>query len=241
MVLGKGTPCYIGKDSKTKLILTCDMSLPGPYTRIDLATWKRKAQFDFFKDFELPVVNISANVEITHLRKTCTDQQLPFSLASVWVGLHIANQIPEFRTRIVGEEVHEYHQVHAGLTVLLDDDTFLLVTVHYHPDLHTFIERESAAIEAQKQKRNFAPHTRLDMVFFSVLPLVSFTSVSHALNSSPTISVPRIVYGKYFESGDKILMPVAVQVHHALADGFHLGQFYDAFERIMNELGKEEN
>jgi chloramphenicol O-acetyltransferase type A len=29
-------------------------------------------------------------------------------------------------------------------------------------------------------------------------------------------------------------MPVSVHVHHALMDGFHVGQFVEAFQDILN-------
>lgn len=35
--------------------------------------------------------------------------------------------------------------------------------------------------------------------------------------------------------GDKNIMPLSVHVHHALMDGFHVGQFIEEFQRIMNE------
>lgn len=35
--------------------------------------------------------------------------------------------------------------------------------------------------------------------------------------------------GKYYTQGDKVLMPLAIQVHHAVCDGFHVG-------RMLNEL-----
>lgn len=30
--------------------------------------------------------------------------------------------------------------------------------------------------------------------------------------------------GKYYTQGDKVLMPLAIQVHHAVCDGFHVGR-----------------
>jgi chloramphenicol O-acetyltransferase type A len=35
------------------------------------------------------------------------------------------------------------------------------------------------------------------------------------------------------ENGKKS-MPVSVHVHHMLMDGYHVGQFIDAFQELMN-------
>ena len=31
--------------------------------------------------------------------------------------------------------------------------------------------------------------------------------------------------GKYYKENDKILLPLAIQVHHAVCDGFHICRF----------------
>ena len=36
------------------------------------------------------------------------------------------------------------------------------------------------------------------------------------------------------------MMPLSVLVHHALADGLHIAQFYEAFDRVTARLCKEE-
>ena len=40
---------------------------------------------------------------------------------------------------------------------------------------------------------------RLDLIYYSVIPWVSFTSFKHASRLDPTRSVPRIVFGKMFD------------------------------------------
>lgn len=37
--------------------------------------------------------------------------------------------------------------------------------------------------------------------------------------------------GKYYTQGDKVLMPLAIQVHHAVCDGFHVGRMLNGSER----------
>ncbi|MCB0574850.1 MAG: hypothetical protein KDC61_09825 [Saprospiraceae bacterium] len=47
--------------------------------------------------------------------------------------------------------------------------------------------------------------------------------------------MPKIVFGKYFASGDRLLMPVSVEVHHALMDGLHAGRFFGRFQQVLEE------
>ena len=42
-----------------------------------------------------------------------------------------------------------------------------------------------------------------------------------------------VTWGKYYECDGKIIMPVTLQIHHAVADGYHCAKFY---EDILQEL-----
>lgn len=37
------------------------------------------------------------------------------------------------------------------------------------------------------------------------------------------------------ENDGVLSMPVSVHVHHALADGYHVGQFVELFQNLMDE------
>jgi chloramphenicol O-acetyltransferase type A len=43
------------------------------------------------------------------------------------------------------------------------------------------------------------------------------------------------VWGKFFQQGDRILLPLGVQGHHALIDGVHIGRFYREIETYLQE------
>ena len=61
-------------------------------------------------------------------------------------------------------------------------------------------------------------------VFISVNPWNRFTGLqfpySRRYASMPTISI-----GMIYEDGDRLRVPFAIQTHHGLIDGYHMGQF----------------
>jgi chloramphenicol O-acetyltransferase type A len=67
------------------------------------------------------------------------------------------------------------------------------------------------------------------------LPWVSFTSFSHARNWRQQDSIPRIAFGKFIEENDRILLPISVEVHHALVDGLHVGRFLMRLEELLSK------
>ena len=66
------------------------------------------------------------------------------------------------------------------------------------------------------------------------MPWLSFTSVMHPMNLRTLDSVPRIAWGKFFEDGEKLKMPLSVQAHHALMDGIHIGRFYSRVQELLD-------
>jgi chloramphenicol O-acetyltransferase type A len=71
---------------------------------------------------------------------------------------------------------------------------------------------------------------RDDFLFLSAMPWVSFTGVQHAMHLTPADSVPRIVWGKYYQQEGRTFLPVSVQVHHALVNGLEIGRFFAFLE-----------
>jgi len=51
----------------------------------------------------------------------------------------------------------------------------------------------------------------------------------------PADSIPRFVWGKFFEEGDLLKMPLWVQGHHALIDGVHVGKFYKKVQDYLQQ------
>lgn len=64
---------------------------------------------------------------------------------------------------------------------------------------------------------------------------IRFTSESHPRNFGLRDSIPKITMGKYYHAGDRMMIPVSVHVHHALADGLHVGQFFTTLEDLFRE------
>ena len=73
------------------------------------------------------------------------------------------------------------------------------------------------------------------MIFISTVPWITFTSLVQPV-PMPAESNPRITWGRHFVQEGRTLMPVAVLCHHALVDGAHIGQFYKALEKSMENL-----
>ena len=200
---------------------------------LDIEAWPRRHLFRFFRTYDQPFFNICANVDVTALRAYAKSTPgASFSLAALYLSLRVANELEPFRYRLRGDRVLVHDRVHANSTVLRDDDVFVFGYFPHEASFDAFQRRGKAEIVRLKAS-DAAPDPladRDDMIYYSVIPWISFTSFAHARRSSRDDAVPRIVFGRYVERDGRTLMPVSVEVHHALMDGVHVGRYFERLE-----------
>lgn len=208
--------------------------------RLDLEEWPRRAHFEFFRTYDNPWFNLCADVDVTSLHTRCARDDGPsFFAASLWCSLAAANEIDEFRLRIRGEGVVVFPALHGGSTVLLPDGTFRFAYYDWDRDFDRFVQQVGRVLDRVKMESGpLDPQDhRDDLIHYSVIPWVSFTSFAHARRWGTDDAIPKIVFGKHRETDGRRLMPVSVEVHHALVDGLHVGKFYELFQRRLEEVG----
>ncbi|XOV81202.1 MAG: CatA-like O-acetyltransferase [Aestuariibacter sp.] len=201
---------------------------------IDIATWSRCSQFKHFKEYEAPHFNVVADVDIGRLLKVCKANNISSYAAIIYLVSKVSNSIEEFRYRIRGEEVVLHDVVHPSFTVMGKDDTFSYCSAPFNESPKQFFTIAQQRIDSAKEQPTLNDGNDDDhYLYMSCLPWVKFTSVTHAMRLNPTDSIPRYSWGKYCQQGDAVMMPLAVQVHHALADGLHVGLFYQRVEAYL--------
>lgn len=202
---------------------------------VDFSNPHRKKHFDFFRGMNHPHFSVTANVDLGELLPYLKNENLSVHISLVYLLSLMANEIPEFRWRIRGDEVVEHPLVHPSFTVPTDmADVFSFCTVDFSHDSKVFFNKARKVMDKMKTDPSLEDEPgRDDFLFMSTFPWVSFTNIQHAMHYHPSDSVPRIVWGKIFEQNGKTLMPLSVQAHHAIVDGRHIGQFFQNFEALV--------
>ncbi len=202
---------------------------------IDMNSWPRRKHFELYNSFEQPHFGMCANVDLTIFQTAIKQAGHSISVAIIYVITRAANDIPEFRCRIRGEQVVEHEIVHPSPTILTDDELFSFCTIAYREDFAEFADQAAQAIAAVKAQPTLEDEPGQDnLLFMTAIPWVSFTSFKHPMPLQPTDSVPRFAWGKFFTEREKLKMPLAVQAHHALMDGLHVGRYYAAVQELLD-------
>ena len=105
------------------------------------------------------------------------------------------------------------------------------------PSVYEFDEAGKKSREKYRALKTFDVESdRIDLIYYSVIPWISFTSFKHAGRLDNRQTVPRIVFGKIFDEGNDKKMPLSVEVHHAMMDGFHVGKYFNLFQEKIDKV-----
>jgi chloramphenicol O-acetyltransferase type A len=209
---------------------------PAMAEYLDLENWERRELFEFFRNYDKPYFNVCTQVDITALLKFLSDRgDLSISLAYHYFALRLANEIESFRYRLRNGRVLIHDVIHGGTTVLMPNDVFTLAYFDYFRDFEQFMREAQEAIGLVKAGDGALRPLDDDdaRLHFTTLPWIAFTSFSHARNWKREDSIPKIAFGKFSDVNGRTMLPISVEVHHALADGVHVGKYLNRMEEAL--------
>ncbi|MDL2144055.1 chloramphenicol acetyltransferase [Flavobacterium tructae] len=207
-------------------------------TLLDLENWNRKEHFAHFIQMEEPFFGATVEIDCTQAYETAKSLESSFFIYYLHKTLVAVNAIENFRYRISGDQIYINDQIDASATIGREDGTFGFSFIEYHPDFKTF--EKTALQEIERIQNTTGLFTRSfendNLIHFSAIPWLNFTSLSHARSFTFPDSCPKVSFGKMMISPTgKRTIAMSVHVHHALMDGLHMGQFVDYFQELMNQ------
>ncbi len=205
---------------------------------IDIETWKRKEHFRFFEKYEEPFFGITANVNCTKAYRIAKEKNLSFFLYYLYTSLKAVNGIEELRYRIENGMPVCYDVIHGSTTVMNSNELFSFAFLPFSNNFDKFYRQAVIAVDKAKQQLGLGLDEdtgRPDVIHYSTVPWVSFTSLSQERCFSKSDSIPKITFGKFFSEENTLKIPVSVHAHHGLADGLHVGRFFELFQELLDE------
>ena len=208
--------------------------------RIDLDTYPRRDHFNHFCAMAYPYAGVTVDVDVTDLLARCREKGYSFYLMLLHAVALAADDVPEFRRRIDHGGIVEYDECPTSHIELKPDGTYAYCTLRHHMPLADYLTQAEVARTAARESGSIEEEDDVQsMYFISTLPWLHYTQLIQPVACGEE-SNPRITWGKY-QADDKgrMMMPLSVLVHHALADGIHIAKFYEAFNRQMKLICEE--
>ena len=202
---------------------------------IDMENWERREFYEHFIQNVVCSYSITVNLDITPLR----GQRLYPSM--IWLLTKTVNSLPEFRTVLTPEGPGIYDSMHPMYTVFnRENKNFSGIWSYFSEDYGEFLKRYEADEAEYSGSTRYAPKagTPENSFNISMLPWLEFTAVNINVYDEGKFLLPIFTMGKYFDRDGKRFLPLAIQVHHAVCDGYHVGLFVERLQENINCFDK---
>ncbi len=205
---------------------------------LDLNTWERKQHFDFFMSFHDPHFAVTIPFDVTNAYHFSKEQELSFFGVYLHACMKAINEVESFKYRINSDnEVVVHDVIHASPTLVRPDNTFGFSYIDFDVELTPFLDNLEAEKERVWNSKNLFPEGDRgdDCIYCSALPWFDFTGHKEPYMARFKESVPKLAFGRMRKEDHSLVINVAVNVNHALMDGYHVGQFAEKFQDHLNE------
>lgn len=202
---------------------------------INKETWDRKEYFEhYFSDVPC-TYSMTVKLDITKI-KNSNKKIYPTMLYFI---TKVVNNHSEFRTAFnMDGELGVFDEMIPCYTVFNQDtETFTNIWTEYSDDYDTFCKSYKKDIELFSSAKGMIAKPNLPTNHFpvSMIPWTTFEGFNLNLQKGYNYLLPIFTMGKYSEVNGQYLMPLAIQIHHAVCDGFHICRFVNELQKLIEE------
>lgn len=197
------------------------------FKRINVENWERKEYYQHFTQEVVCSYSITVNLDITNLK----GQQL--YPAMLWLLTDTVNDYEAFRTQETAGGVGVFDTMHPSYTIFDQErKTFSSIWTAFSPDYEEFCTRYRADVKSYQGTGRFSPKPGKPENCFdvSMLPWAHFTGFNLNVHNGGHYLLPIFTMGKAIQREGRTLLPLALQAHHAVCDGYHASVFLDSLQ-----------
>lgn len=207
------------------------------FNLIEKEKWDRLPYFEHYLNQKC-TFSITANIDITTLMEQLNSKGIKLYPSFIYMVTRIVNAHKEFRTCFNDEGVLGYwEKMIPSYTIFHNDNkSFSSIWTEFSDDFNVFYQNYEDDVKQYGDVKGLFTKENVPKNSFNIssIPWVSFTGFNLNINNNDGYLLPIITGGKYFNLEDKILLPISLQVHHAVCDGYHASTFIDELQQLAN-------
>ncbi|MBR5293152.1 MAG: type A chloramphenicol O-acetyltransferase [Oscillospiraceae bacterium] len=198
---------------------------------IDLESWPRREFYEHFIKEVVCTYSAVVNIDITGLK----GQKL--YPAMIWLLTKTVNDMPEFRTVLTPDGPGIYDDMHPMYTVFnRENKNFSGIWSYFSEDYAEFLKSYETDAAVYSKSTCYAPKpgTPANSFNISMVPWLEFTGFNINVFDDGKFLLPIFTMGKFFDRDGRRFLPLSIQVHHAVCDGYHLGAFAEKLQEYVD-------
>lgn len=209
---------------------------------IDFDKWERTPYFNHFSNNLKCTYSITSNIDITALLFILKEKQLKFYPTFIYIISKVVNSNKEFRFSFDNNKnLGYFEEMNPCYTIFHEDDkTFSNIWSEYSEDFSLFYKIALNDLDTYKNVKgiNAKDNQPLNVFPISCTPWVTFTGFNLNVYNDGNYLLPIITIGKFFKENNKTLLPLALQCHHGVADGYHSSKFINDVQYLALNYNK---
>lgn len=202
---------------------------------IDQQTWARKEYFDHYFSSVPCTYSMNVRIDITAI----LESGVKLYPAMLYAISTIVNRHSEFRTcQNENHEVGIFSEMMPCYTVFhKESETFSNLWTPYHPCFGEFLRQYQQDLQQYGNilKMEAKPDTPINTFPVSMVPWTTFEGFNLNLQKGFEYLLPIFTMGKYYQEQEHHWLPLAIQVHHAVCDGFHVSRFVGELQDLISQ------
>lgn len=206
------------------------------FNQINRQTWKRNQYFENYMASQTSF-SMTVDIDITDLYEFLKEHHYKLYPALIFMTTKVVNNHIEFRTTFNSDNKLGYWcKMVPSYTIF--DSTSKEFYVRWIEEYDSFKEFHKRYLEKQEdsyEKNSFSEEDMPKNCFaISMISWQSFTGFNLNINNNTNYLLPITTFGKYYLRNDKRWLPVSIQVHHAVCDGYHASLFIEELQQLAN-------
>ncbi|MBQ5328905.1 MAG: chloramphenicol acetyltransferase [Oscillospiraceae bacterium] len=211
------------------------------YQVVDIENWSRGKLFSHYMDYMRIVLSLTVEIDVTPLKKYSGKTGLGFYPLMIWAVSKVINSHDEFKFGWNEKgELIKWDFVSPSYTVFhKEDENFTKMLTEYSDDIFEFCKRVDKDRKEHENERAIVKNHPANFFDVSCLPWVKYKHFDMHVFDEGKFLAPVVTWGKYEEENGKLMMPLSMNINHAVADGFHLSRFFNEVQEIINSFNEK--
>lgn len=211
------------------------------FIEIQMEQWARKDHYEHYKNKVRCSYSVTVDIDISKLLIRLKEREMKAYPVQIYMLSTVVNQFPEFRMTTNDEDRLGYWEAIDPIYTVLNPnaETFSAVWTRYDKCFNTFY-RAYLQDTVQYASGELFPQEYIPPNTFNIssVPWLDFTAFNINVFSDGSYLLPVFTIGKYKKEKDKTMMPLAIQCHHAVCDGWHVGKFVETLREMARDCEK---
>ena len=205
---------------------------------IDRENWYRREYFEHYLQ-QQTTFSMTNDINISILLKNIKQKKYKLYPAFIYMVTKTVNSHREFRTCFNSEGELGYWEEMMPSYTIFDNESLMFSSIwtQNSSSFAEFYDMYQDDVKKYNSLGKLFPNPTIPANNFpiSMLPWSSFTGFNLNINNGGDFLLPIITAGKYSKKENGIFLPISIQLHHAVCDGYHASVFVNNLQNIADE------